>query len=372
MVSSGVSATKIMMAGGGTGGHVFPGIAVAEEIRRQEPDALVLFVGAPGGIEEKLVPAAGWELKLVRSVKATGLTGYLRLPFAMLVAVRAAGRLIDEFQPQVVVALGGYASCPPALAAWRRGLPVVVLEQNAIPGRVSRFLSRFAAEVHATYDESVSALKHPERVEVTGNPVRRSIVEAASGASGGDSREHLGLLVAGGSQGARRLNEIFGEAAQRLGDLAGRLSVVHLAGSANYRAVQEAAKGLDLPIEVVAFEDDMARRYLQADVVLSRAGATALAEISVCGLPALLVPYPHAKDNHQEANASSFERAGAARILREATLDGETLAGEIRELVENPDVRMRMAERMRSRARPEAGERIAGRLLAIAAGRAAL
>jgi len=361
---------RVVLAGGGTGGHVFPGLALAEELRRKESGVEVLFVGAPGGIEEKLVPEAGWRLELVESVKVRGKLDYLRLPFALLKAVRAASKLLRAFRPHAVVALGGYAALAPALAARRRGLPVAVLEQNAIPGRVSRFLSRFAAEVHAAYEESAPRFPRPGKVAVSGNPVRRSIIEAAGrrAARGGGGR--LSLLVAGGSQGARRLNELFIEAVAKLAPQAGGLRVVHLTGSAHHGAAVKAAGGLPLEVELVAFEKDMAARYADADLILSRAGATGLAEIAVCGLPAILVPFPFAKDNHQEANARAFERAGAARVLLEGSLSGERLAAELRGLMENDEQRAEMAARMKARGRPAAGAEIAGRVLALAGGRA--
>jgi UDP-N-acetylglucosamine--N-acetylmuramyl-(pentapeptide) pyrophosphoryl-undecaprenol N-acetylglucosamine transferase len=354
------------LAGGGTGGHVFPGLAVAEEIRAQDDRSEILFVGAPGGIEEKLVPAAGGNLEVVPSVKVRGPLDYLKLPLVMFKAVRAARRLQDRFRPDVVVAMGGYACCAPALAAWRRGLPVVVLEQNAIPGRVVRFVSRFAVEVHATYEESVSRLPRPTRVRVTGNPVRRAVLDAAENRPARAPGEPLGLLVAGGSQGAKRLNELFAEAARDLEPLAGKLRVVHLAGRAHYEATARAVRDLSLAVEVVDFEEDMASRYARADLVLSRAGAGGLAEMAVFGVPAILVPYPHAKDNHQEANARSFERSGAARVLLEPELDGPKLAVALRGLLEDDEGRAAMAVKMKARGRPRAGEEVAKSVLELA------
>jgi UDP-N-acetylglucosamine--N-acetylmuramyl-(pentapeptide) pyrophosphoryl-undecaprenol N-acetylglucosamine transferase len=364
----------VLLAGGGTGGHVFPGLALAEEIGRLDAGAEVLFVGSPGGLEERAVPEDGRRLELVRSVKLGGALGLLRLPWAMLGAVRQALRVLDAFRPGVVAALGGYASCAPALAARRRRIPVVVLEQNAIPGRVSRFLSRFAVEVHATYGESVTAFPARARVLVTGNPVRASVLAAArrrAERGGGPADGVLHLLVAGGSQGARRLNQIFLEAARELADLRGRLRVTHLTGTAHHAEAAEAARGLELPVELVPFQKDMASLYAGADLVLSRAGATGLAEISVCGLPVVLVPYPYAKDNHQEANARSFLECGAALLLAEKELTGPRLAAVLRELLEDGGRREAMAARMKERGRPEAGARIAARLLELAGGRAA-
>jgi UDP-N-acetylglucosamine--N-acetylmuramyl-(pentapeptide) pyrophosphoryl-undecaprenol N-acetylglucosamine transferase len=366
--AEGSAGPRIVLAGGGTGGHVFPGLALAEELRAQDPECQLLFAGSPGGLEERAVPEAGWELELLPSVKVKGALGYLKLPFTLLRAVRAAMKVISRFSPQVVVALGGYASFAPAIAAWRRKLPVVVLEQNAIPGRVSRVLARFAVEVEATYPESVEAFAHPERVKVPGNPVRSEILAAAKSRMDRTAGEVLTLLVAGGSQGAKRLNELFIEAVPHMRGLAGRLRVIHLTGRAHYQTARAAAEGLPLNVEMVDFQRDMAALYSEADLVLCRAGATGLAEMAACGLAAVLVPFPFAKDNHQEANARSFERDGAARVLMEGDLDGRRLAEVLLELLDDDAARTAMAAAMGRRGRPQAGAGIASRVLDLCAG----
>jgi UDP-N-acetylglucosamine--N-acetylmuramyl-(pentapeptide) pyrophosphoryl-undecaprenol N-acetylglucosamine transferase len=250
-------------------------------------------------------------------------------------------------------------------------VPLVVLEQNAIPGRVSRFLSRFAAEVHAEFPESVGCFARSEKVVATGNPVRRAILDAAARRATRPPRPDgkRSLLVIGGSQGARRLNELFAEAGPHLASLAGALQVVHLTGTDKFAAAAERAGESAVHTQVLAFEKDMARLYEEADLVLSRAGATALAEIAACGLPAVLVPFPFAKDNHQEANARCFERAGAARVFLERELTGPKLAAELAALLQSAPTLADMAERMKSQGRPGAGAVIARRVLEMAAGR---
>lgn len=359
---------RIVLAGGGTGGHVFPALALAEELLAAEPRCQLLFIGARGGLEARAVPAAGHRLELLESVKARGgPAGAIGTPLRLARALRGALRLLDSFRPAAVVALGGHASVAPGLAARWRGLPLMVLEQNAIPGRASRLLSRFAAEVHAEFAESAALFPRPGKVAATGSPVRRAILEAAERrARRGQPGGKLTLLAAGGSQGARRLNELLAEAAGRLRELADRLRVVHLAGAEHYAAAAEAARRSPLETDVRPFEPDMAGLYERADLAVSRAGATALAELAVCGLPAVLVPFPHAKDNHQEANARCFERAGAAKVFSERGLDGAALAGAIAALAAGGELRAEMAARMRSLGRPEAGRRIAARLLRLA------
>jgi UDP-N-acetylglucosamine--N-acetylmuramyl-(pentapeptide) pyrophosphoryl-undecaprenol N-acetylglucosamine transferase len=360
-----------MLAGGGTGGHVFPGLALAEELRSAEPGIEVVFVGARGGMEEALVSRAGWPIETVASVKPGGLTGLLRLAVVGPLALAASLRLIRRFRPDVVVALGGYAACAPALAAALAGVPLVVLEQNAIPGRVSRLLARFAREVHATYPESVRFFARPELVRVSGNPVRPALLAAA--ARPGKMRSPGGpvrLLCMGGSQGARRLNSLCLEAVSLLGGRArGRaVECVLLAGPGNMAEAERGAAAAGGRVKVVAFDDDMAARYAWADLVIARAGATGLAELAAFGLPAILVPFPFAADNHQEANARCFERAGAAVVLTENGLEGARLADEVAGLIDGDGVLANMAGRMKGMGRPEAGRSVAARLLALAGG----
>ena len=371
---------RIVLAGGGTGGHIFPGLALAEELSSLAPDVEILFAGSPGGLEERLVPEAGRRLELLPSVKRRGRLGLLKLPLAVLRARRAALGLFSKFNPNVVVALGGYAALAPGLAARSRRVPLAVLEQNAVPGRVSRFLARFADEVHVEFAESVPRFARPGRVAVTGNPVRQSIIAAAEQRAERTESAKLNLLVLGGSQGARRLNELFLSASADLEALSDRLRVVHLTGQDHYaaaarkaetqRAEARRAKPARLEVTAIPFEKDMARLYAEADLILSRAGATAMAEIAVCGLPSILVPFPYAKDNHQEANARSFQGQGAARVLLEPELDGPRLADEIRQLIEDAAARSEMAARMKALGRPHAGAEIARRVLLLAEGKA--
>jgi len=364
------SRPRIVLAGGGTGGHIFPALALAEELSAADPGCELLLVGAAGGLESQLVPEAGRRLELLTSVKTQGLIGLARLPLALTRAVWQALRMLRGFRPDAVVTLGGYAALAPGIAARMRGVPLIALEQNAIPGRVSRFLARFAREVHVEFPESAGLFPDSERVVATGNPVRRSILEAAArrAARPSEPKGLTTLLVIGGSLGARRLNELFAEAGPHLSGLAGALRVVHLAGTDKFAEAAERAAASPVQTQVLAFEKDMGRFYAEADLVLSRAGATALAEIAACGIPAVLVPYPHAKDNHQEANARCFERAGAARVLLEKGLTGRGLGEELAGLLGSPSKLAEMGSRMRSLGRPEAGPAIARRVLEIAGG----
>jgi UDP-N-acetylglucosamine--N-acetylmuramyl-(pentapeptide) pyrophosphoryl-undecaprenol N-acetylglucosamine transferase len=352
---------RAILAGGGTGGHLFPGLAVAEEIHRRGGDAL--FVGTARGLETRVLPAEGWPLELIR-VQGLIRTGW-RQRFRFLReapgTVWQVLRLLHRHRPQVVVGVGGYASGPVVLTASGRRLPTAILEQNSIPGITNRILGRIATEVYATFEQSRRWFPR-RRVSVLGNPVRRSIVESLQGlelpAPRVDGR--VRLLAFGGSQGARFLNETLMEAAPRLA--AEKVSLVHQTGEADHARVCEAYREAGYEAEVLPFIEDMAPRYAAADLVLCRAGATTLAELAIAGRPAVLVPFPFATHDHQTANARVLERRGAALCRAQHQLDGPTLADLVLELARDPARRARMADAMRSAARPEAAAAVVDRL----------
>jgi UDP-N-acetylglucosamine--N-acetylmuramyl-(pentapeptide) pyrophosphoryl-undecaprenol N-acetylglucosamine transferase len=361
----------IIIACGGTGGHVYPGMALAEEIRSQSPESRILFVGCTGGLEERVVPVAGWELKLLPSVKSAAGFRKLLLPLKIFQAMWAALKLNRENKPSVVVAMGGYASFAPALAARMQKIPLVVLEQNAIAGRVSKFLSRFATEVHATYEESINQFRHPDRVKLSGNPVRRKILASCQQARekrANDDDHCKKLLIFGGSQGARRLNQLALEACKILFEkLDDRLTVTHLTGRAHYQAVRQAAEvcGLQDKIQIQAYEEDMGRCYGSVDLVLCRSGATGLSELAACSTPAVLVPFPYAKDNHQEANARTFCQLGAATLIDEGSASGQSMADVLFSILGDSEKMLGMIEAMSGAGRPEAAAIVASSILEL-------
>ena len=298
-------ARTYIFAGGGTGGHLFPGIAVAQELQQREPDSRMLFVGSDRDLEQSIL--ARYDLEH-RSLPVESLRTLTRRPLRFLrrnwQAWRSARQLIRDEQPAVVIGLGGYASAPIVWTAARARIPVVLLEQNVIPGRTTRWLARSAAVVCISFPEATSRLPSLVRVEVTGNPLRREIADlhANSAVATVSQRE---LLVLGGSQGADSLNETATAAAQILRDELSTWRIFHQAGPRQVEEVRGVYKSLSLVATVQPFFDDMAERYRAASVVVSRAGATTLAELTCCGLPMVLLPYPHAADNHQLANSAS-------------------------------------------------------------------
>lgn len=363
-----MTALRVLIAGGGTGGHLFPGIAVAEEIRARGGE--VSFVGTARGIEARVLPRLELPLDLIQvhGLVRTGWRERLRFVLEAPACLVQVARILRRRRPDVVVGVGGYASGPVVLSAALRRIPTAVLEQNSIPGITNRILGRVARRVFATFEESRRFFPR-RKVALTGNPVRRQIVEslqnAAQKARPADARFHV--LAFGGSQGARFLNETLMSSASRLARLPLRLT--HQTGEADHARVVEAYRVAGLEADVAPFIDDMAARYAAADLILCRAGATTLAELAIAGRPAILVPFPYATHNHQERNAREVERAGGAVCCLQSDLDGDRLATLVWELLADEARRARMAVSMRSLARPTAAAEIVDGLETLGARR---
>jgi UDP-N-acetylglucosamine--N-acetylmuramyl-(pentapeptide) pyrophosphoryl-undecaprenol N-acetylglucosamine transferase len=350
-------ARRWVIAGGGTGGHVTPALALGEAIA-ERGDA-VLFIGSARGLESRLVPAAGFPIELLPSEQVMGrsLWGRLRGALSILRSVGAARRAMREFGTDVVLSVGGYAAMPSAIAAWTLRRPLFLVEPNAIPGRVNRLTARFARSVFVGFESAGRHLPPGRETLCVGVPLRRAL-EGAFGESGPQRApgRPLRVLVFGGSQGARQLNEHVPEALARLG--AEAVEVFHQTGEADREAVERRYAEAGLRATVVAFEPDMPARYRWADLAICRAGALTVAELALAGMPALLVPYPFAADDHQAANARALEAAGAARCLEARPLDVEALATAVAELVADPERLVAMREAARGLARPRAARRI--------------
>jgi len=347
---------SIVFAGGGTGGHLYPALSVADELRHRLPGAAIRFIGARRGLEQKLVPQAGYPL---RSLSLSGMKGGTAAGRAAAVAAAgwAVGRCLiwmTASRPGLVIGVGGYASGPPLVAAKLLRVSTMAMEQNHFPGATNRWLAR---RVDAICVPSEAARRRLGGIGlVTGNPVRRAFFEI--GPPPGETR--LSLLVFGGSRGARSLNRAMMRALPELARFATVPSVVHQTGTDDEDEVRQAAR--DYPeglYEVHAFLDDMPRRLARADLVVCRAGASTLAELAAAGRPAVLVPYPHAADDHQRHNAETVRDAGAAEVVLDADLDSGALLALLRELAADPRRRERMGRSARSLAVPDATEKIA-------------
>ena len=353
---------RLLVAGGGTGGHLFPGLALGEEVKTRHPRNDVLFVGSARGIEAREVPKAGYPLAIidVGPLKRMGLAGLVRglsrLPHALWQSVR----ILRKFDPDVVVGVGGYSSGPVVLAARMLGIPTAVQEQNALPGITNRILGKLVDAVFIAFPEALA--RFPARkTHLLGNPIRRAFLDNYLHSKA--QAERLSLFVTGGSQGAHALNLRVAEALEILAPSIGtRLRVQHQTGvkdqpeiAARYGKLR--AQGLEA--EAVAFIDDMPRAYGGADLLICRAGATTIAELTVCKKPAILVPFPFAADDHQTINAHSLVDAGAALLLPEKELTGEKLAEQIRALEADRSRLGRMSRASGNLGRPEAAREIA-------------
>jgi UDP-N-acetylglucosamine--N-acetylmuramyl-(pentapeptide) pyrophosphoryl-undecaprenol N-acetylglucosamine transferase len=341
---------------GGTGGHVFPGLAVAEELRAAGWD--VVWMGARTGMEARLVPARGYRMAYVRAaaLRGKGLLAALLLPVNLLVGFAQAARAIFALRPDVVLGLGGYVAFPGGMMASLLARPLAVHEQNAIAGLANRVLAAVA-------DKSMTAFPEALRgAEWTGNPVRRDIAALQGPEARFAGREGpLRLLVVGGSQGAKALNECVPQALARLEP---RPRVVHQSGEKHLETLRASYRAAGVEGELVPFIDDMARRYAEADLVICRAGAITVAELSAGGVASVLVPFPYAVDDHQTANARFLSEAGAAVLLPQAELTPERLAGTLRGL-DRPRL-LDMARKARALGRPEAAKLVAARCMELA------
>lgn len=350
---------RVMIAGGGTGGHLFPGIALAEELTRRDSNSEIVFVGTERGIETRAVPRSGYRLELlpVSGLRGKGIWGLLKGLSRLPIALWRAVALVRRVSPDVAVSVGGYAAGPAVLAAKLLRIPCVVMEQNAVPGFTNRVLGRLADRVFA----SMPTTGFPaSRVTVLGNPVRADLLAVRSAPY--EPKQPLNILVFGGSQGARALNNMWMQMAPQLPVLGWR--VVHQTGAVDVERVAECYRSAGVDAEVTAFIDDMAAAYRQADLVVCRSGASTIAELTVCGRPSILVPFPYAVDDHQTANARVLEDLGASVCLPETDLTADKLTETIAAL--NAQRLSAMAAAAHADGKPEAVGNIAEALVEVA------
>jgi UDP-N-acetylglucosamine--N-acetylmuramyl-(pentapeptide) pyrophosphoryl-undecaprenol N-acetylglucosamine transferase len=360
----------ILFAGGGTGGHLFPGVALAEEFLARRPEWRVVFAGTERGLEARVIPELGWPLVSLDVYGLVGIGGRRRLKalFNLPRALVQALILLVRYRPSLIVGLGGYASAPVLAAAVIGGVPFVLQEQNAFPGVVNRLLAPFAARIYTAFPEAQKRL-YSRRIENCGNPLRRQTENA-----GGRDEATLepspesgsfNLVVVGGSKGARVLNRVVPAAIRDLAEQFPGLKVVHQSGYREFESVAKAYDGLAGRVEVVDFIADIGPRYGWADLVISRAGALTLAELAAMGKPAILVPFPFAAHDHQSCNANSVAAAGAAWMCPEEEFTPERLARDLKTLMAAPEKLQTMAAAARKLARPGARQQIVERCLEL-------
>jgi len=343
---------RAILAGGGTGGHVIPALAIAQELQKKY-GAELLFMGTARGIENRLVPAAGFPLRLleVGALKNVSLVTRAKTMFALPQAVFGARRIFSEFRPDVVIGVGGYASGPAMLAAILRKTPTLAFEPNVVPGFANRVVARFVSAAAVHFEETARYFRH---AEVTGVPVRPAFFEIKS-----EAHSQPTLLVFGGSQGAHAINLVMMQSLPELLKRIPSLHVIHQTGERDYNDAQAAYASCGGSVEVHRFMDDMPTFFARADLVLCRSGASTVAEIAAAGKPAIFVPFPRAADDHQRYNAEALERAGAAVVLEETNLDQVWLVDTVQALLEDPSRLQRMRQVARSLAHPNAAHDIA-------------
>lgn len=357
---------RLLIAGGGTGGHLFPGIAVAEEFLARDPDNEVLFVGTEHGIEGRLLPRLGFRHEFITAagIRRKNRLSQIKGLAMLLYGYSQSRKILRQFRPQLVLGVGGYASGPVLMAA--RGLQIrrFIHEQNAIPGLTNKFLSRFVEKIFISLEESQKFFP-AEILVLTGNPVRKEIL-AKMGQTEGEPREKrttFNVLVFGGSAGAHSINMAVSAALPLLRGVRERLSITHQTGEKDLPEVRSAYQAEQLQGKVVPFIEDMAAAYGDADLIVCRAGATTIAEVTACGKPCIFIPYPHAVDDHQRLNAEALLKKGAGFMLLERELSGETLAQLILELMNDPRQLNVTGDNARGLARVEAARAIVDEMM---------
>lgn len=329
---------KVLIAAGGTGGHIYPGIAVANEIMNRDAESEVLFVGTARGLEKKIVPDCGYQLSLINSagLKNVGLMGKIKGLSVLPKSFLEARKIIRQFRPHVVVGAGGYVSGPVLLMAAIMGVPTLVMDSNALPGFTNRQLARFTDKAALTFEEAMPFFG--KKGIVTGNPVRREFFEIPVK----DRSDVFHVLIFGGSQGARAINNAMAEALPLLEPSAGNLSITHQTGEADFDRIRDAYASSKFAADVRPFISDIFVEFGKADLVICRAGATTCAELAAAGKAAIMVPFPLAADDHQRKNAEAMEKAGAARMVLQQDLTPELLANKIKQLQGDPEAITKM------------------------------
>ncbi len=353
---------RILIAGGGTGGHIYPALSIAEELKRRDQKNEILFIGTIQGVARSTIEEAGfgvspietsgWERRLSRKT--------LRFFISLLKGIFQSRRCILSFKPDVIIGMGGYSSGPPLILASLLGYKAMIHEQNSIPGLTNKVLGRLVKKIALSFEDCDHYFPS-EKIVVTGNPVRTEIGKIARKEAlvhFGFEDERSTIIVFGGSRGAHTINLATVEAFERLNRIKDRIQMIHISGKDDYLWVKERMKRVEFPFYLAEFIFEMPLALGAADIVVGRAGAGTIAEITQCGLPSILIPYPYATDDHQKKNASLLEEKGAAIVIVDRELNGEILAERLIELISDPERLREMGKRARSLSHPEATLRI--------------
>jgi UDP-N-acetylglucosamine--N-acetylmuramyl-(pentapeptide) pyrophosphoryl-undecaprenol N-acetylglucosamine transferase len=356
---------RIVIAGGGTGGHLFPGIAVAEEFLKRDPQSAVLFIGTKKGIEHRLLATLGYTLSAidVEGLKGRGLAALMKGLWAIPNSMWQSRRILADFHPDVAIGVGGYASGPAVMAAYLMGIPTAIAEQNALAGNTNRILGKFVDKIFVTYEQSKN-LFAARKVLVTGNPVRAAIACGLNRTK--EEKAGRRILIFGGSQGAAAINKAIVAMLPFLQKMKDKVSVVHQTGERDLKMVGQAYEQYGIKAEVSPFIVDMVSTYAVSDLIICRAGATSLAEITVAGKAAILIPFPFAADDHQTMNARAMVEAGAAAMIPERELTAEKLYSLVENLLGDDQKLRDMEVQSKKLGRPDAAVRIVDACMQLA------
>ncbi|MBI5055972.1 MAG: undecaprenyldiphospho-muramoylpentapeptide beta-N-acetylglucosaminyltransferase [Nitrospirae bacterium] len=360
---------NIVIAGGGTGGHVFPAVAIAKELRNSIANVKITFIGTARGIESKIIPKEGYDIRFIRSEGLVGKNIFKTISSAMKIptSLSDARAILKELQPQLVLGVGGYSSGPVLLCASMMGIPTIIHEQNTLPGLTNKLLGKFVDTIAVTYHESMDFFPQ-DKTYLTGNPIRADIL-SGSREKGYKTfsleRDLFTIFVFGGSLGASRINSAVSEALAYLVPLKDKVQFLHQTGDRDFDTVREAYRVREFRGTVVPFAHEMADAYAVADLIVSRAGATTLAELTACGKAAILIPYPYAAGNHQEVNARKLWDIGAAQMILDRDLNGKVLADLIKFMIEDPEAIGQMERTSKSLGNPEATAKIVELMLGL-------
>lgn len=337
---------RVIIAGGGTGGHLFPGIAIASFIQTKCPESEIIFIGTEAGLESKVIPRLGYKLKLIsaRGFVGKSLNEKAKSILKLVKSISECKKIINSFSPHIVFGVGGYASLPMVFTASLKKIPTVILEQNTVPGLANKILGRFADAIAITYPETIDYFPK-EKVYLTGTPIRREILS-------GDRQRALKifrleegrstLLIFGGSLGARKINKVMIEGLPYLIHLKDKIQIIHQTGEADYNWVSKEYQNLSFKSTILPFIYDMADAYVVADLIVCRAGASTVAEITSLGKASILVPYPYAAYNHQEINARRLLSRGACEMILDRDLNGEVISKKIDKILADTHVKREM------------------------------
>ncbi len=352
---------RLVIAGGGTGGHLFPGIAIAEAFVEREMGNEILFIGTERGIEAKVLAGGKFPLRTIKAMplKGRSLFGKGRAIWSIPMATAEAYSILKDFKPQLVLGVGGYASGPTLMAAFFLGMKRAIHEQNVIPGMTNRILRWFSQRIFVSFEETKKYFPD-EKTVVTGNPIRKEIFRPVVDVKGVEEKkgDRFTLLIFGGSAGAHRINKVMIEALGHFQEMKSFLRFFHQTGREDEDRVSKAYREKGFDAVVRPFFEDMATYYRLSDLVVCRSGASTVSELAICGKAAILIPYPHAAHNHQLINAQKLVDLGAARMVRDEELNGESLAQIIHHLYDHPEERTRMEEQILQVGKPRAAEEI--------------